>query len=169
MIKGIVRTLIISAQSKWKHRLPFGHPLILWAPTYAAQMVNRFKIGDDGKSAEQRRTGKRWDKVAVPFGERVQIKELVKDARKRDLEPRWLTGYYVGHTSRSGTALVLTSSGVQRGTAVVRLPVDQRYAWIEDEILKLKGKPWDWKGGEERIAAAPADVAPRAAGREPRL
>ena len=167
-IKGAVRTIVIAAQAKWKHRLPFGHPLVLWAPTYAAQAINRFKIGDDGKTPEQRRTGKRWEKVAVPFGERIQVKELVKDVRKRDLEPRWLTGYYVGHASRSGTALVLTASGVQRGTSVVRLPDDKRWEWIEDEILHLKGKPWDWKsGGEERIAAAPADVAPRARRMDP--
>ena len=168
VIKGVVRTLVIAAQAKWKHRLPFGHPLVLWASTYAAQSINRFKIGDDGKTAEQRRTGKRWEKVVVPFGERIQVKELVKDARKRDLEPRWLTGYYVGHASRSGTALVLTASGVQRGTAVVRLPEDQRWNWIEDEILGLKGKPWDWNSsGEEHIAAAPADVAPRRAAMDP--
>ena len=66
-------------------------------------LMDRFKIGDDGKTAEQRRTGKKWEKVAIPFGERIQVKELVKDSRKRDLEPRWVTGYYVGHASRSGT------------------------------------------------------------------
>ncbi|CAK0860922.1 unnamed protein product [Prorocentrum cordatum] len=147
VIKGVVRTVLVSAQAKWKQRLPFGHPLMLWAPTYAAQMLNRFKIGDDGKTSEQRRSGKRWEKVTVPFGERIQVKKLVKDSLKRDLGPCWVTGYCVGHTSRSGTALVLTSKGVQRGT---------------EEVLGLKGKPWDWKGGEERYAAAPADVAPRA-------
>ncbi|CAK0906615.1 unnamed protein product, partial [Prorocentrum cordatum] len=162
VIKGVVRTVLVSAQAKWKHRLPFGHPLMLWAPTYAAQMLNRFKIGDDGKTSEQRRSGKRWEKVTVPFGERIQVKKLVKDSLKRDLEPRWVTGYYVGHTSRSGTALVLTSKGVQRGTAISRLPPAERWAWNEEEVLGLKGKPWDWKGGEERYAAAPADVAPRA-------
>ncbi|CAK0837809.1 unnamed protein product, partial [Prorocentrum cordatum] len=162
VIEGVVRTVLVSAQAKWKQRLPFGHPLMLWAPTYAAQMLNRFKIGDDGKTSEQRRSGKRWEKVAVPFGERIQVKKLVKDSLKRDLEPRWVTGYYVGHTSRSGTALVLTSKGVQRGTAISRLPPAERWAWNEEEVLGLKGKPWDWKGGEERYAAAPADVAPRA-------
>ena len=71
-------------------------------------MLNRFKVGDDGKTAYQRLTGGRRGKVAMAFGERVQVKELVKDVRKRDLEPRWVTGYYVGHSSHSGTALVLT-------------------------------------------------------------
>ncbi|CAK0875118.1 unnamed protein product [Prorocentrum cordatum] len=104
----------------------------------------------------------RWEKVTVPFGERIQVKKLVKDSLKRDLEPRWVTGYYVGHTSRSGTALVLTSKGVQRGTAISRLPPAERWAWNEEEVLGLKGKPWGWKDGEERYAAAPADVAPRA-------
>ena len=36
VIKGVRRTLVIAAQAKWKHRLPFGHPLVLWASTYAA-------------------------------------------------------------------------------------------------------------------------------------
>ena len=69
-----------------------------------------------------------------------------------------------GHASRSGTALVLTTAGVQRGTAVARLPEGERWIWNEEEILGLKGKPWDWnERGEERIAAAPPDTAPRAA------
>ena len=54
--------------------------------------------------------------------------------------------------------MVLTASGVQRGTSVVRLPAGECWQWIEDEILKLKGKPWDWKSSEERIAAAATDV-----------
>ena len=59
-------------------------------------------------------------------------------------------------------ALVLTAKGVQRGEAVAQLSPDQRCAWNEEEILGVKGKPWDWKGGDERFAAAPADAAPRA-------
>ena len=149
-IKGVVRTLITAAQAKWKHRLPFGHPLILRAPTHAAQVTNRFKFGDDGKTAEQRRTGKRGDKVAVsfgdeiavPLGEKISVKKLVKDFLKRDLEPRWITGYYVGRASRSGAELVLTAKGAQRGTSISRPPPDEQWAWDEGEIPGLKGKPW---------------------------
>ena len=95
---------------------------MLWAPTFAAQSINRFQIGDDGKTAYQRSTGAKWEKVTAVYGERVHIEELVRDLRKRDLEPRWIVGRYIGLATRSGTAMVLTENGVQRGTAVKRLP-----------------------------------------------
>ena len=77
MIMGVVRILITAAQARWGHKLPFGHPIVLWAPTYAAQVPNRFKLGDDGKTAYQRNCGKRWERVAVPVGELISVKKLV--------------------------------------------------------------------------------------------
>ena len=47
---------------------------------------------------------------------------------------------------------MLTAKGAQRGTSISRLPPDERLAWNEEENPGLKGKPWDWKGGEERVA-----------------
>ena len=163
-IKGVIRTLIVAAQARWDRKLPFGHPIALWAPIYTAQVPNGSGpgLGDDGNTAYQNTSGKRWKRVAVSFGERTIVKRLVEDALKRDLEPRWVTGYYTGHTSRSGTALALTAKGAQRGTAVARLPPDQRWAWAEVEILGVRGKPWDCQGDDDRCAAAPADAAPRA-------
>ena len=48
---------------------------LAWLLRHQADQVNRYKVGDDGKTPEQRRTGKRWRKPALEFGERVMIRE----------------------------------------------------------------------------------------------
>ena len=61
-------------------------------------------------------------------------------------------GFYVGHHSRSGAMLLLTSEGVVRGNGLRRLPEDQR--WDKEGVTKLTGLPWEVKArntGERAI------------------
>ena len=158
-IKGRVRSMLLGAQAHWGRKLPFQHPLVVWAPRHAANVINRYVLGPDGKTAEERRTGRRWEKPAIAYAERIRTRALVRDQRKRDLEPRFLEGLYIGHATRSATVFILTKEGVQRGTTVVRLPENQRWQW-HDDILEMRGLPWSWTGGEAAVARAAADRAP---------
>ena len=56
-----------------KH-LPKGHPLLSWIPRHAANVLSRYRRGDDGRTAEQRRTGRRWRKPVALFGEQIDFK-----------------------------------------------------------------------------------------------
>eukprot|EP00959_Pyramimonas_sp_CCMP1952_P007702 160745-Pyramimonas_sp.AAC.1 len=44
IIKGQVRTLLLALQSRWGKRLPFAHPLALWAIRRAASIIDRFRV-----------------------------------------------------------------------------------------------------------------------------
>ena len=48
-----------------------GHPILRWLPTAAADAISRCRIGRDGLTAGQRRTGRPWKKLIAEFGERV--------------------------------------------------------------------------------------------------
>ncbi|CAK0821586.1 unnamed protein product [Prorocentrum cordatum] len=88
------------------------------------------------------------------FDPRVELK-------KEDLEPRMVEGLYLGHASRSATVLIMTTQGVRRGTSLTRLDPVARWAW-QDDIVDMKGEPWNWAGaaGEEAIAVVPPPRAP---------
>ncbi|CAK0796647.1 unnamed protein product [Prorocentrum cordatum] len=125
IIKAQVRTILLAAQSRWGKRLPFGYVLALWAIRRAASVINRFRVGADGRTGEELRTGRKWERASVAYGERVKGKRLVADQRKRDLESRFLDGFYIDadRTFSSFRAIPgLGSEGVERKLWLQYLP-----------------------------------------------
>eukprot|EP00971_Amphidinium_carterae_P202289 4013705-Amphidinium_carterae.1 len=108
-------------------------------------------VGDDGKTAEQLRTGRGWHRPAIAYGETVLVKKLQATVAKKDLESRFVRGRFLGHVSRSATALVMTAQGITRGTGLSRLAESER--WDAANVAELKGVPWDEQGTElaERV------------------
>ena len=54
MIKAQVRKLRLSLESRYKVKLREDHPIIPWLVAEAAEAINRFQIGLDGKSRRER-------------------------------------------------------------------------------------------------------------------
>ena len=55
-IKGQIRTLRSQLEANLKTRLEDTDPVLMWLPRHAANCINRYRIGSDGRTAEQRRT-----------------------------------------------------------------------------------------------------------------
>lgn len=58
-IKWRCRAIHFMVQRKFGIKLTEMHPLMTWVPRNAAEQANRFKVGVDGKTAEEQRTAKR--------------------------------------------------------------------------------------------------------------
>ena len=58
-VKRLCRTLRISAEQSTSVRIADDSPLLSWLPRSAAQVMNKMRIGKDGKTSEMRRTGRR--------------------------------------------------------------------------------------------------------------
>ena len=58
-VKRQGRTLRISAEHNTGMRIADDTPLLSWLPRFAAQVMNKMRIGKDGKTSEMRRTGRR--------------------------------------------------------------------------------------------------------------
>ena len=71
-------------------------------PRHRANCLTRYRLREDGRKAEQRRTGKWWLKPALEFGEIIYSLQ-VPSPKSRDLfQPRRIEGRYVGHLARAG-------------------------------------------------------------------
>lgn len=81
-------------------------------PRYAAEQSNRFHLGHDRRTPEERRRGKRWVKATPTFGERILVK-LAGKGRKGDLTRGG--GKICGH-NRYGS-VGMTKDGVVVGTS----------------------------------------------------
>eukprot|EP00959_Pyramimonas_sp_CCMP1952_P058688 1225336-Pyramimonas_sp.AAC.1 len=144
-IKGQVRVLVFAMQNHWGRKLPFNHLLISWVPRAAASVINRLRVDSSGRTGEERRTGRKWERSTVAFGERVRVRPIRVELKKEDLKPRMVEGLYLGHASRSATVLIMATQGVRRGTSLTRLDPVARWA-RQDDIVDMKGEPWNWAG-----------------------
>ena len=118
-----------------------------WIPRFAGDVIARYRRGADGKTPRDRETGRKCNKQALVFSEKVMIKEAVErqGVLKRDWEARMVPVRYVGHHNRTASVMGLTPEGVKLGSGVSRLPEQQR--WTLEGWSDLKGLPWDLKPG----------------------
>ena len=99
------RTLRISAEQNTSVRLSDDSPLLSWLPRFAAQVMNKMRIGKDGKTGDIRRLGRRWRKPMAQFGEKVWFREIVEDGAS-SFASRMTQGIFVGHHGPKGEVLV---------------------------------------------------------------
>ena len=161
-IKWRIRAITMMVEKKFGGTLPEGHPLLTWVPRYAAEQANRHRVGADGKTPEERRTGKRWVKALPVFGEKIMVKPAGK-GRRGDLT-RMKEARFVGCHNRFGSILAMTRDGVVVGSSYHILSEDQKWGELEDD---LRGAPWDVRTyvkkkpveGQQQLAlAAPMPV-----------
>ena len=88
-------------ERKFGRAVPDNH--LSWVPRYAAEQANRFRVGADGKTPEERRTGKKWVKPLPVFGEKIMIKPAGK-GRRGDLS-KMKAARFLGCHNRLGSVL----------------------------------------------------------------
>ena len=156
-VKGQARVLKSELEYNYQKRMAVDAPILTWMVRHAANAMCRGRIGSDGRTPEQRRTGRQWTRPTVLFGEQCFFKPTCGSAenRPRGGEMRMKKGIYVGHHERTGATLLLTPEGMRRGTGLTRLPIAERF---DDKFLEeCKGLPWDVKP-RQRAAPAVVDV-----------
>ena len=139
-VKRQTKAVAIMLGEKLEGGLPEGHPIATWICRYAAEQGNRFKVGKDGRTPEERRTGKKWIKPMPIFGEKIMVKPVGK-GRRGDLS-RMVEGRYLGTHNRFGSILAMTKDGVLVGTGYHALPEERKWGRLEED---LRGTPWDIK------------------------
>ena len=143
-MKNRIRAIKQATEEKLGVRLTKSQPMLSWIARHAATCINRYKLGKDGLTPEIRRTGRRWRKPGLLFGERLMVRPLKLTTKKQDNVPRMICGHYVGHHHRTGAALVMTAGGTIRGRGVSRLPESER--WSPVDVATMRGLPWHMGG-----------------------
>ena len=72
-VEDLLRTLRGAFIGHNKMRVPMDHPAMLWLIEHTASIFKRFVVGDDGQTAHQRLHGRRANKKAVEFGEKLLL------------------------------------------------------------------------------------------------
>eukprot|EP00959_Pyramimonas_sp_CCMP1952_P456754 9473684-Pyramimonas_sp.AAC.1 len=106
------------------------------------------RIGTDGKTAEMRRTGRRWRKPLAQFGEKVWFRRIGEDGGS-SYASRMTQGRFVGHHDRTGATLCMTGKGVVRGKSWTRQALED--AWDRAGWGDLCGTPWEMLAKETKL------------------
>ena len=110
----------------------------IYSRVYTASILNRFVVGDDGQTAHQRFHGRRANKKAVEFGEKLF------DDIPRKLQTKMNTRWRLGCTWEwhHSLANALLGHGMEMSSAPDLLfEAWKTSRWDTDFLVKLKGAP----------------------------
>ena len=154
-VNAQTRVLKSHLEERLKRQLDWSEPLPTWLVRHAANCLSRYRIQNNGKTPDQRRTGNRWRRQAVEFGEKAAFLPVAarRESRVAGDPERIMDGIFVGHHERTGASLFLSERGLLRGTRVQRKTADQQ--WDYEFIRRCRGVPWMLIGEEPEVRLPP--------------
>ena len=117
------RTLRHYTERRFGRKIPRDHPLMSWLVAWSSEVLNRYKVQQNGRTAHEMATLHKCRSKAMAFGEKVyfQHTHTSKEGDRKDI------GVFVGMMSRSPTYLVANSSGIYGSPNVAAFPDEQAF------------------------------------------
>ena len=137
-----IRVLRKALESRVGLSLCSSHPVLAWLIEHAADVISKYQVGDDGKTAYERLKGKKFDKEIVEFGEKVHYWYEKKGGKENKLEVKWGEGFFLGLRWRTGVAIIGSNEGIVKAGTLRRVGAHRR--WDGEGLSKIRGYPWKW-------------------------
>jgi len=139
-IQRQIRTMKDRLESRYGQRIGGQHPCIPWLIAHANDIVNRFHVYNDGKSAFENWKGRAFKGEYREFGENVLY--LSPGTRGKDkFEVRWQRGIWYGIADRTGESIIGTKDGVIKVRDTRSLGEEE--AWNVQWFNDTRGTPWE--------------------------
>ena len=138
------RTLKHALELRLKHRLPMDHPVTAWLVEHTAWVLNKYHLGNDGRTAYGRLHGREGHERVCEFGERIMW--FVPKKMRAKMDQRWRYGIFLGRSLSSDQNFVGLGSGeVICARAIVRVVPQHR--WSHELISKISTTPLTFRSG----------------------
>ena len=138
-VEGMVRTMKLALEKKIKTFIPATHALMTWIVEHAAETINRYQVGVDGRTAYERLKGKKYNGEVFEFGQMVfhRFPGVVKGG---SMEPRWDHGIWLGKSPKSDEHLICMENGslVKARSIIAKTPSE---SWSAEAVMKVKKNP----------------------------
>ena len=160
--QGQFRTLRLQLEDRIGCKLSKGSPLMSWLVNFAADVLCRHKVHDNGLTNYEMVTGHRFKQATCGFAEKVHYKINTDKNQKSKMETEWGIGYYLGCKSRTLEHLISTEHGIIKCETFKRMPDDVAYDKARIEAVTIGYREYVCKGALSKIPAARAsDPLPR--------
>ena len=113
-IKGQLRAMKLGLEARTGEEITETMAILEWMIPHAADTVNRFLVGNDGRTAYYRVRHKNFHGKVYEFGEQVLAKpkrSTKKIQRRGALDPRFHDATWVGYNDRSNEHIVVLKNG----------------------------------------------------------
>jgi thiol-disulfide isomerase/thioredoxin len=138
---GHIRVVKLALESSVGIRFPAIRPIMSWIAKHAADMIDKFHVGPDGKTSYEIMKDEKYSRSLVEFGEKIFFRHGKLSENK--LEARWEEGIFLGTEWRTGAAHVGAKDGVLEAHGIRRVPQEVR--WNSELVQSVKGFPWRQK------------------------
>ena len=122
-----MRVIRSALQERWGVKLEGEHPIFTWMAEYAAVLLNRFEVGQDGKTSYERSRGKKAKMMGLEFGEGLLWKRKPVGGALGKLSCLWEDGIYLGIKATTGEIIIGTERGAWRTRTVQRKTIEDRW------------------------------------------
>ena len=130
-VKAQIRAVKIGLESRIKVKIQPDWPIIEWIIPHSADLINRYQLGNDGKTPHYRIFRKFFNGKSVECGEQVWAKpKRSQEIRlKLSMKSNWIEGTWVGFVRRSNEHLVALPNGgpVLRVRTIKRRPDSMKW------------------------------------------
>jgi len=138
-VEGQVRTLKLALEQHLNGKISVPHVIMTWMVEHAADLLNKFAVGEDGRTAYERIKGKKYSGEALEFGRTILYRIPCKP-EGGNMSERWVPGIWLGKRSVSDEHVVGLEDGSVCVTSAVRMQLDSE-SWDIEFVNKLRGTP----------------------------
>jgi len=159
-VEGMTRTLKIALEARIGKEIPCEHPVMTWIVEHAAETINRYNVGPDGKTPYERMKGKKYRGEVTEFGRKVFYRFPGK-AQGGSMQRRWGEGVWLGKRVGSDEHIISCSTGpIVKAGSITMKPKEE--SWSADAVLQVKGVPWALSG--EKTTSGEKEIHPETQG-----
>ena len=108
-------------------RIEVGGVLFSWLIPYVTEIMNKFKVGSDGRTAYERITGHKCRHIGVGFGECVNFMLETDQWNRHKADSELMSGVFLGYVWRTTEYIVGTKDGIFKCRTVRRKNVENAY------------------------------------------
>ena len=124
-IEGKIHAIFLGLEERLGRHLDARERIVAFIPEYAAYLMNRLFVGEDGKVAYERVKGKKPSVLGIEFGEKVLYK-IKRGPKLEKIKARWDYGIFVGVRKVSNELMVATQDKVVMVRSVRRILFEKK-------------------------------------------
>jgi hypothetical protein len=163
ILKGLLRVHLAALERRIDAKFPANHPVLAWLVEHVADIVSKYMVGVDGKTAYERLFGRPVREEALEFGEAIHWRHRPARDMNVVLDVRWSSGVWLGRKWGGVVHQVFADGAVYEVRSVQRQTRDLR--WRKEALEVIAVTPWAREPaahGEGELRILPP-LAPRAA------
>ena len=118
--QGQLRTIKHYVEKRLGRRIEVDGILFGWLIPYVTEILNKFRVGADGRTAYERITGHKCRHVAIGFAESVDFMLETDKTKQHKADGRMMSGTFLGYIWQPTEYIVGTEEAVYKCRTIRR-------------------------------------------------